>query len=235
MNEPRHIGSAIDEVRKEWIKAGIVPADYENRPRRVIDIEAEKRRARRHKLAHRWKECCPRLYKHSDWNHPKLARYTQQIEQVRHWKVGPRGLLITGPSGRGKTRSMWDLLRRLLCRESVDVRIWNSQDFFQTMQEQINYGRDESRSWVDAMARIPVLAIDDWGQEAVTNARSEWAQATFFRLLELRMGEGRPLIVTTNLTARQIAGNDQGGLRSDPLLRRLLEACEVVRFEEQAA
>ena len=231
MREPKHIGMEIEQIRKEWIASGVVPGDYANRPARPKDVAGDVRRNRRRDRAMRWKHECPTLYKHSDWNHPKLAAYAEQIAQVRNWQAGPTGLLITGPSGRGKTRAMWDLVRRLLCREARDVRIWRSTEFFKIMQEQVSYGRDESRLWVRAMASVPIIALDDWGQEAVTSARSEWAQATFFDLLDQRMGERRPMIVTTNLTARQIAGNDQSGLRSDPLLRRLLDSCTVVRFE----
>jgi len=54
----------------------------------------------------------------------------------------------------------------------------------------------------------------------------------FFRMLDLRLGArpARPLIITTNLTAAQIAAG-QAGVRADPLLRRLLDLCEVVKFK----
>ena len=215
----------------QWQAAGLLPANFERSPAAEVDTATLVRRSQRADRARRWHAECPRLYRQSRWDHQRLAPFAEQIAQVRDWKAGDRGLLITGPTGRGKSRALWALLRRLMAHEAHEVRVWRSSDFFRLMQEQINYGRDESRAWLKAVARIPIIALDDWGQEAITSARADWCQATFFDLLDQRLGEGRPLIVTTNLTARQIAGNDSSGVRANPLLRRLLDTCAVVRFE----
>ena len=238
-NDPRSMWPDFEKLRAELAKNLGLPADFVPGPRQPGKIEAKSaeitRRSNRARNARRWHQKCPRLYRHSDWIHPRLATFSSQVAQVLGWQAGAKGLLVTGPSGRGKTRALWALLRRLMCHESRDVAIYRSADFFREMQEQINYGRDESARWVKAMAEVPIIAIDDWGQEAVTSARAEWAQATFFDLLDRRMGEGRPLLITTNLSAREIVNNDStGGLRGDPLLRRLLDSCDVVRFEAEA-
>jgi DNA replication protein DnaC len=163
-----------------------------------------------------------------------MVRYAESIARVRSWQMHSQGMLITGPSGRGKSRALWDLLRRLMCREGREVRVFRSADFFRRLQEHIKYGSDESRLWLKLLAETPLLALDDWGQEAVTNARANWCEATFFDLLDQRLGNRLPIIITTNLTARQIADSDHENVRSDPLLRRLLDACHVVPFERAA-
>ena len=189
------------------------------------------RKARRADSARRWHAACPPLLRHSDWTHPTMQANAAQIAQVRAWtpRGDGRGLLLTGPTGLGKSRAFWSLLRRLMAHEARDVEVWHAAAFFRSLQEQINYGRDESARWLARRAEKAVLAIDDFGQQAVLTARSDWAEAAFFDLIDRRLGHRRPTILTTNLNARQIATGHE--LRGDPLLRRLLDACEVVRFQ----
>jgi DNA replication protein DnaC len=152
------------------------------------------------------------------------------IGHVRAWQPNSqgRGILLTGPTGLGKSRAFWSLLHRLMVHEGHEVEIWSAADLFRELQIQVNYGRDDSARWLRRRAEAPILAIDDLGQQAILSARADWAGAAFFDLIDKRMGHRRPMIITTNLTARDIAGGH--GLRGDPLLRRLLDACEVVKF-----
>lgn len=48
--------------------------------------------------------------------------------------------------------------------------------------------------------------------------------------------DGRPLIMTTNISARALAAIDDPSarLRSDPLLVRLFDLCEMVSYETDA-
>lgn len=219
--------AALEELDAEALAA------LHARPR--PSSEPIKRRQLRANRAKLWKEITPPLFKHTDWSHPGLLPNREQIEKVRSWQPpAPRstqiknGLLLTGPSGVGKSRAFWNLVRRLLCWESRDVEVYTAARFFKELQAQVRYGTDESERWIQQRAKAEILAIDDFGQQAVVASRNDWSEACFFELLDLRMGHRRPTIITTNLTARQIA--EQHDARSDPLLRRLLDACEVIKF-----
>ena len=83
---------------------------------------------------------------------------------------------------------------------------------------------------VDAVARRPVVFIDDLGQEAIQTARSEWAMSWFMRFLDIRVSERLPLYVTTNLDAQGIAERGASSVRGDPMVRRLIEICEPIKF-----
>ena len=165
----------------------------------------------------------------TDWTRPKFAANRDSIAKVIGWQYGKTGLLLSGPTGRGKTRSLMDLFRRLACEDGQDVRYWYAGDWFAHLGTQVNYGRDDARGWVESIASRPLVILDDLGQEAVQTSRQDWAQAWFFRFLDLRIAKGLPLIVTTNLSAQDMAGRSTQ-LRSDPLVRRLTELCEVVKF-----
>jgi DNA replication protein DnaC len=211
--------------------AGIVPPDFKPVP---VDYEAASlsylAEARKRDAIARYEASVPPAMRASDWAHPTLALNREQIGRVLAHKVGQRGLLLTGRTGRGKTRAMWALLRRLACEEARDIRYFHAQDWFAQLQGCLNYGRDDARGWVEAVARRPIVFIDDLGQEAMQTARSEWALSWFLRFLDIRVSERLPLYVTTNLDAQGIAERGASSVRGDPMVRRLIEICEPVKF-----
>jgi DNA replication protein DnaC len=185
--------------------------------------------ARKADAEKRWLASCPVALQASDWSHPHLSPYREQITRVMAYKRQAKGILASGPTGRGKSRALWQLMRRLGCEEGCDVRYWHAADWFAQLQQQINYGRDDARGWVESVAVRGVVFLDDLGQECVQRSREDWAQGWFFRFLDLRVGHGLPLFITTNLTADEMAERS-GNVRGDPLIRRLLDLCEVVKF-----
>lgn len=173
----------------------------------------------------------------TDWKHQSLQPFRKQIGQVLGWDIdSPKGLLLTGPSGRAKTRSLVGLWQILAYNHGRDVRYWHASDFFKTMCDQIAFGRDEAMSWVEAVAERPLVFIDDFGQEAVQSAHEDRAQAWFFRFLDLRVAKGHRLFITTNMSARQMAerSDRNRSVRGDPLIRRLLDLCEPIQFLTEA-
>lgn len=182
----------------------------------------------------RWENACPVEMRESDWEHQRMKPNAALIAAVLAHVPSKKGLICSGATGRGKTRAMWQLMRRLACDEGKDVRCWQAIDWFTALQLQVSYGRDMAQGWVQATARRPIVFIDDLGQEAMQSARSEWAMSWFFRFLDIRVGDGLPLYVTTNLTADQMIapGSARGAsaIRGDPLVRRLMDLCEAVKF-----
>lgn len=200
-------------------------------PQGQIDLERIAReyeaRAKAEDAELRWKSACPPALQSTDWEHPALNRAA--CDAVHAYSLGFKGILASGPTGRGKSRAIWALMRRLAVCEGIEARYWHSSEFFATLQGKINYGRDEAQGWVEAVARRRIVFIDDLGQEAIQTSRQEWAQSWFFRFLDIRVGEKLPLFITTNLTAQDIAGS-QSNVRANPLLRRLLDLCDVIKF-----
>lgn len=211
--------------------AGIVPVDFRPIP---IDFGEVTRNhiaeARKRDAIARYDASVPPGMRETDWAHPAMLPNAEQIARVLAHQAGTKGLILTGRTGRGKTRAMWALLRRLACEEARDVRYFHAQDWFSALHGCLNYGRDDARGWVEAVARRPVVFIDDLGQEAIQTARSEWAMSWFLRFLDIRVSERLPLYVTTNLDAQGIAERGASSVRGDPMVRRLIEICEPIKF-----
>jgi len=176
---------------------------------------------------------CPKQYVDFNPDHEAIQANRAQIDQVLDWKFGTKGILAAGPTRRGKTRAMFALCRRLLCEEARDVAIWHAQDFFAELQMQVRFGRDEAGDFIKRQANRSVLFIDDYGQEAVKANAEDWAQGWFMRLLDMRVGLGLPVLLTTNLSARQLSGDFSGtdhALAANPMLRRMLDLAEPIKF-----
>ncbi len=180
--------------------------------------------------------CPPELHpKRTDWAHAGLAPFAAQIARVRGWtptsEPDGKGLLLAGPSGRGKSRAFYALAERLRCQTPRhDVALWHAHDFFLSLQSQVHFGNDDAAAFVRSVATRPLLFIDDLGQEAIARSKADWAEGWLFRLLDLRAGLKLPLFVTTNLTGEQLTGRAKNEVRADPLLRRLLMLAEPVKF-----
>jgi len=172
---------------------------------------------------------CPRDFREFDADRPEIQINREQINRVMAWKPAQLGILASGETGRGKTRSMFALCKRLLCEEGKDVAIWHAKDFFAELEGNVRFGRDEAGDFVRRVAMRPILFIDDYGQEAVAANKQEWATGWFFRLLDIRIGNRLPLLMTTNMTAKQMAAGARD-ITSDPLIRRLLELAEPIKF-----
>lgn len=210
---------------------GVVPEGFSGTP---FDGEAASAHflaeARKRDAIARFDSAVPPTMRESDWGHAGMSANRAQIERVLAHQVGAKGLLLSGRTGRGKTRSMWALMRRLAHEEARDIRYFHAGDWFATLQGYLNYGRDDARGWVDAVARRPIVFVDDLGQEAIQTARSEWAMSWFMRFLDIRVSERLPLYVTTNLDAQGIAERGASSVRGDPMVRRLIEICEPIKF-----
>jgi hypothetical protein len=162
----------------------------------------------------------------------------ESVGKVVNWQHGKRGLIVTGPTGLGKTRACAALMRRLLVDELRDFRCYHATEFFTKMREFTKYGRDDIEPWLRDLSSYSGVFIDDYGQEALDASKEEWARSWFFRFLDLMIGFGRPLIITTNLTAEDMLNPPsswdrnrvKAALRAEPLVRRLVDLCAPVKF-----
>jgi DNA replication protein DnaC len=208
----------------------------------TIDLEARAEWYRTAAILHTRREYfnlrCPPKYADFNPGHADLQHNRAQIDRILGWKPGGKGLIASGKTGLGKTRSMYALCKRLLCDEGRDVAIWHAQEFFSELQANVRFGRDEAGDFVKRQANRAILFIDDYGQEALQTNREDWAQGWFFRLLDLRIGNGFPLLMTTNLSAVEMVRGLEDSTRdiaANPMIRRLLDLTEPVKFAEDNA
>lgn len=167
----------------------------------------------------RWRNICPPGYQ--DTVPARLGCGMSVIARVEQWTpAAGRGLLITGDSGRGKTRLMW-LAARQLCRAGVCVGAIDDPTLSVSYSDAL--GRGEGMDFIADLLRPSVLLWDDFGKAKASDRYRELA----YIIIEKRMAALKPMIVTT-----QLDGGDSNDIFGDrdgsALVRRLRECCRVV-------
>lgn len=165
-----------------------------------------------------WEMMCPTIYRQTD-----RARLPKgPADKVLAWKYGPKGLVIHGATGRGKTRAAFLLMERL-CMEGRSVEVFHGNRFAHECASQ--FGQFTGEQWIEDVATKDVVFFDDLGKFKLT----ERVEAELFGMVETRLAWARPVIATLNLGGDSLAGKLSGD-RGEPLVRRLREFCDAVAF-----
>lgn len=124
---------------------------------------------------------------------------------------GKRSLYIVGENGRGKTHAACRAAKAFLVRNTnrrgVTMRCWKSC-LFATAQDVLSQLK---RSWVrwdqseedvfQRWAGVGLLVLDDLGK----GVPSEWAAENFFRLVDARWSNERPMVITSQYDMAELA------------------------------
>lgn len=146
------------------------------------------------------------------------------------------GLYLTGPVGTGKTHMAWSALAAWCGASDIKPHHGGIDRSYDTWTEDREYGPsviftrmtdllDDLRPGDDSRKRIrhcqdaSMLVLDDMGAEKA----SEWTQERIYSIVDERYVHQLPLIVTSNLPPKELAG--QTGERT---ASRLAEMCVVV-------
>jgi hypothetical protein len=174
-----------------------------------------------------WERLCPELYQRTD-----IARLGDELrrrgydarwtQDVLGWQYGSQGLVVSGPTGIGKSRLMWTMLRRLLDQEHRVAVFLNAVRFRTGLQVA---GRDgATEQFVHRLVRADVLYWDDLGQTHLTGAASEM----LLHLVEERTCAGMPILATTQYSGEGMDAQFERKEMGQAIRRRLNEFCKVV-------
>ena len=132
-------------------------------------------------------------------------------------------LLLIGTTGTGKTH-VSTAIARVVISQGFDVLYDSAQniiDDFETDKFKSGHSRTESVS--DKYLECELLIIDDLGAEFVT----QFSISALYNLINTRQNKGLSTIISTNLSASELAGKYEGRIYS-----RIVGAdYTVLRFE----
>lgn len=142
----------------------------------------------------------PALYRNAEF--PKTDFGDAAREWLQHYRANrimgtpPRSLVILGATGTGKTWTACAIARALLAEDTVPCTVTTVSKLMADLRP-ASGGLD-----VDLLqfTTTPVLVLDDLGMERPT----EWVAEMLYRIAHDRSHNGRPTIVTSNLTGAQI-------------------------------
>ena len=160
----------------------------------------------------RWRAVCPEDYQDTK---PELLSQAK-LKEVLAWEYGSKGLLLVGPTGTGKTRSLWLLIKRLMM-DGYSVEVFPSMRFSHLCSKY--FGGFVGPDWTDRLVHhVDVVCFDDLGKSKMT----ELVEAEFYGIIEDRASRKRPTILTLNMGGEELEAR-MSPERGGPIVRRLRE------------
>ena len=125
-----------------------------------------------------------------------------------------KGLLLFGSVGTGKTFAACCIANALIDK-GYSALVTNFARLANTLQGL----REDRQDYIDKLNAVNLLVIDDLAAERQT----EYMQETVFNIIDSRYRSGRPLIITTNLTADEL--KNPADISHKRIYSRLFEVC----------
>ena len=165
-----------------------------------------------------------------------LLRAKRRCEEfVEAFPEVPRGLLLVGPCGVGKTHLSAAILKALIREKMISGRFVDETEFLRRIQ--YSFGRDSretERELLSPLLHVDLLVWDDLG----TGRPTEWVAETIRTVLNHRYTYSKHTILSTNLplqpvrtTELSVKNNSLVEKIGMGLYSRLMEMCEVVEID----
>lgn len=167
-----------------------------------------------------WKRICPPLYAETE---PYKLPHPSKLDRVMQWKCNPKGLILIGETGSGKSRCAWLLLKRefLACKSLSVINAGSGYSFAKSYSE----GTDAASGWIRKHCNADILLMDD----AVKVKLTEAYEGALFMIINYRNENCLPIIATLNDTGETL-GERLSLDRGPALIRRIREFCDTIVF-----
>lgn len=174
-----------------------------------------------------WAKVCPGEFNRFDANrYPKASQ--RSLERVRAWRhdlpTNPRGMMLHGKSGSGKTVAVWSALRAPLFA-GVDIEAFTANRFAVEAARLAGESSERSAKWLHKLKAVTILFIDDIGKREMT----EFSEAQLFDVIDHRYANGLPMIFTCEGNSKWLS-RFIGESRRDGMIRRIVESCQDISF-----
>lgn len=155
--------------------------------------------------AKRWPEHCDR----------------KAIDRVQAWTASDtRGLVLLGPSGAGKTLSLWAKARELE-RSGVKPVFLSAVEFARKLAVA---ARDlDKAEW---LMKARVLIVDDLGKEKLSAA----VAPLIWEVLDARNNHRLPTLISTRFRGNDFVARFNEPILGEDIRGRIVESCSVIQF-----
>lgn len=159
-----------------------------------------------------------------DYKHPRGLQKAQMAQLLGgDWVTRSQNLLITGPTGTGKT---WlaCALGNHMCRYGRSVRYVRLAKLFEQLR--MAHGDGSYSRLMNQLLRVELLIIDDWGLQPITSSQRH----DLMELIEDRHGR-RSTVITSQLAIKHWHDYIGEPTVADAVLDRLLHGAHRLEFE----
>lgn len=159
-----------------------------------------------------------------DGSNARLSKVAHRyVETFEERKREGKGLLLYGPVGTGKT-FMSACIANALIEKGYPCMVTNFRRIISDLEKHRFSGQ---RECLDKLNEYALIVIDDMGTESYTQREADM----IFNIVDARSRSGKPVIVTTNLSAEELTNPSE--VTRKRIYSRLLEMCYPVKVEGQ--
>ena len=154
------------------------------------------------------------------------AAYKICLEYARNFldnlKNG-KGLFLTGNVGSGKTHLVVAIIDYIARIHKRKIKSFVTFKTSVNMLAEIKYSFDKNSTEqvIEDYENCCLLVIDDLGSEKTT----DWTNELFYKIIDYRYSNLKPLIITTNLTDQELKEK-----LSERLISRIYEMCKGLKL-----
>ena len=191
--------------------------------RKAQELEEQKRFAE--KVRERKERCFShkalwnRTFANDTGKQPKIKYAKDYVENWERMREKNVGLIFLGGVGTGKSYAACSIANAL-CERDIGVKFINFAEVLNDLQ-----CCPDRNAYLRKLTEYSLLIIDDFGIQRDT----EYANEQLFNLIEQRKNSRKPLIVTTNLTLREL--RNPTDTKYERIYDRILGLGEAVMFE----
>lgn len=155
--------------------------------------------------------------------YPDKEKMAEALEYLREYassfSLSSDSVLLVGGTGLGKTHLSASVARELISKGHF-VICESAENIFSNYNKE-RFAQDESDLICDKYLECELLIIDDLGAEAVT----QYSVSCLYNLINTRINEGKPTILSTNLSS-----NDIRKIYNDRITSRLFGEFVIIVF-----
>ena len=155
---------------------------------------------------------------------PQMKEARAYVENWHKMRSESLGLLFWGLTGNGKTFAAACIANALI-EQLVDVKMCTFGSILNHLPGMTAHEKDD---YLKSFRTCDLLILDDFGMERQT----EYAREQVFHLIDSRYLSRRPLIVTTNLSLREL--KNPADMAQQRIYDRILEMCIPVCFNGES-
>ena len=184
------------------------------------------------------KAMIPGQYVHADMATLKeTALKTTSISQagiwLQHWSVKEplheTGILLSGPTGTGKSFAMAAMVRFLTLQRKVSCLFVDFGEFLMKLRACYNQ-KENDWDYYQRLRKVDVLIIDDAG----STRKTEWSTEVLQTIVSQRYNDCSIIFITTNLSMAAVSNKTDSPLKNwmgDRCYSRLKQLCYWLPYD----